>query len=74
MWCAVARRARGHHSNETLLTQTVFNHTRSDRKVRLVTALQVDYGADVERAMQILREVAVRHPRVLKDPLPQRCW
>lgn len=54
--------------NETLMTQTVLNYTHSDSKVRLATRVRVDYGADVERAMRILREIALRHPRVLQDP------
>ena len=56
--------------NETLITQTVVNHTHTDAKVRLATQIQVDYGSDIEQAMRILVDVARRHPRVLADPPP----
>jgi small-conductance mechanosensitive channel len=56
--------------NETLITQTVINHTHSDAKVRLATQVQVDYGSDIEQAMRILTDVARRHSRVLADPPP----
>jgi len=56
--------------NETLITQTMVNHTHTDAKVRLATQIQVDYGSDIEQAMRILVEVARRHPRVLADPPP----
>ena len=56
--------------NETLITQTVINHTHTDTKVRLATQVQIDYGADVEQAMRILADVARQHPRVLADPPP----
>ncbi len=56
--------------NETLITQTVLNHTHSDTRVRLATRVQVEYGSDLEQAMRILVEIAQRHPRVLGDPPP----
>jgi len=56
--------------NDTLINTTVLNHTLSDSKLRLATTVQVGYGTDVDRAMEILREVAARNPRVLKDPAP----
>jgi small-conductance mechanosensitive channel len=56
--------------NETLITQTVLNHTHSDTRVRLATRVQVEYGSDLEQAMRILVEIAQRHPRVLSDPPP----
>ena len=56
--------------NETLITQTVINHTHTDTNMRLATQVQIDYGADVEHAMRILVDVARQHPRVLADPPP----
>lgn len=56
--------------NDTLINTTVLNHTLSDSKLRLSNTVQVGYGADVERAMAILREVAEQNPKVLKDPAP----
>jgi small-conductance mechanosensitive channel len=56
--------------NETMITQAVINHTHSDAKVSLSTQIQVDYAADIERAMRIMVDVAARHPRVLADRPP----
>lgn len=56
--------------NETLITQTVINHTHTDATVRLATQVQIDYAADVEQAMRLLVDVARRHPRVLAEPPP----
>jgi small-conductance mechanosensitive channel len=57
--------------NETLITQTLINHTHTDTRVRLATQVQVDYGTDIVRALRLLADLALRHPRVLADPPPQ---
>jgi small-conductance mechanosensitive channel len=56
--------------NDTLITSTVINHSFSDRKARVLIALQVSYDSPLEQAMQIMREAAIDHPRVLVDPEP----
>lgn len=56
--------------NETLIASTVINHSLSDRRARVLLPVQVSYEGDLEQAMDIIRQVAVRHPRVLKDPAP----
>ncbi|MBL8533922.1 MAG: mechanosensitive ion channel [Betaproteobacteria bacterium] len=56
--------------NETVITSTVVNHSYSDRRVRVDGNVQVGYGADVELALEALREVCRRHPRVLPSPEP----
>ena len=56
--------------NETLITQTVINHTHGDTKIRLATQVQVDRGTDIDRAMRLLVDIARRHSRVLADPPP----
>src|SRR3990170_1832354 len=56
--------------NETLITQTVINHTHTDATVRLATQVQIDYAADIEQAMRLMVDVARRHPRVLAEPPP----
>ncbi len=56
--------------NETLITQTVINHTHTDATARLATQVQIDYAADIEHAMRLLVDVARRHPRVLVEPPP----
>ena len=56
--------------NDTLVTTTVLNHSYSDKRVRLAVRVQVAYRTDVAEALRILTEVALRHPRVVRDPEP----
>jgi small-conductance mechanosensitive channel len=56
--------------NESLITQTVINHTHGDTKIRLATQVQVGRGTDIERAMHLLTDIARRHALVLADPPP----
>jgi small-conductance mechanosensitive channel len=56
--------------NELLITTKVLNHSLTDNKVRQALEVQVAYGADVERALRLMEAIAVRQPRVLKDPAP----
>jgi len=56
--------------NETLIAQTVLNHTHTDRNLRVACPVSVGYGTDLDRAMSILRGVALAHPRVLHRPDP----
>lgn len=57
--------------NETLITSTVINHTYTNREIRVAIPVQVGYQTDLKQAMQIMLEVAGRHPRVLADPEPR---
>ncbi|MBI5909796.1 MAG: mechanosensitive ion channel [Betaproteobacteria bacterium] len=54
--------------NEMLITTTVQNHSYSNRQIRLAIQVQVGYKSDPERAMRLMEEAAVKHPRVLADP------
>jgi small-conductance mechanosensitive channel len=56
--------------NETLIAQTVLSHTHSDRNLRIACPVSVAYGTDLDRAMSILRGVALANARVLRDPEP----
>jgi len=56
--------------NDILVTTTVLNHSYSDRKVRLAVRVQVSYGTDVPAALALLREIALRQARVLREPEP----
>ncbi len=56
--------------NETLISSAVINHSYTDRKVRVMLPLQVSYEGDLEQAMELMRQVALRHPRVLHEPAP----
>ena len=42
----------------------------SDQTTRIMINLGVAYGADVDRAMLIMEEVATAHARVMEDPAP----
>jgi small-conductance mechanosensitive channel len=56
--------------NEALIATTVLNHTYSDRNMRVACPVSVAYGTDLDRAMSILKDVALAHGRVLRDPEP----
>lgn len=56
--------------NETVITSAVINQSYTDRKVAIAMSVQISYESDLELAMQILGEVAKRHPRVLPEPVP----
>lgn len=57
--------------NEMLVSSVITNETFSDPKVRIATQVQVAYGSDLERALNILVAVAQAQPRVLADPPPK---
>jgi small-conductance mechanosensitive channel len=59
--------------NETLITQSVTNHSFTDRKVLVKVAVSVGYGSDVDRVFAVLLGIARRQPRLLADPAPS-CW
>ncbi|MCX8085995.1 MAG: mechanosensitive ion channel [Rhodocyclaceae bacterium] len=57
--------------NEMLVSSTIANETFSDPKVRLATRVQVAYGTNLERALELLVAAAAQEPRVLADPPPK---
>jgi len=56
--------------NDTLISSTVINHSYSDRNARVQMPIQVSYDSQLAHAMQIIKDVAKRHPRVLQSPEP----
>jgi small-conductance mechanosensitive channel len=56
--------------NEMLVATPVVNHSLSSREVRVTVKVAVAYAADLDRAVEILRECALAQPRVLKSPEP----
>ena len=56
--------------NETFITQTVLNHSLTNRKVRIGLPVQISYGSDLEKAMVLMAGAAKANPRVLDDPQP----
>lgn len=57
--------------NETLIASAVINHSLTDRKARVLLPVQVSYEGDLEHAMEIMRRVALQHPRVMQAPAPE---
>ncbi len=56
--------------NDTLITATVLNNTYADKQLRLAVKVSVAYSTPVEPVLELLAEIASRHPRVLKEPPP----
>jgi small-conductance mechanosensitive channel len=56
--------------NELLIATTVLNHSYSNRQIRVALDIQIAYRSDLQRAMQLMQEVARRHARVLAEPPP----
>ncbi len=57
--------------NEVLVSSVVRNESLTDTKMRVALPVQIGYGDDVERAMQILCDAARAQGRVLADPPPK---
>ncbi|MBE0614003.1 MAG: mechanosensitive ion channel [Burkholderiales bacterium] len=57
--------------NELLISTTVLNHSYSNRQIRLGLDIQIAYRSDLQKAMQLMEEVARKHSRVLADPPPK---
>jgi len=53
--------------NETLITQTVVNHSLSKPNVRIALPVQVSYDTDLEQAEALMLEAANSHVRVVHD-------
>lgn len=53
--------------NETLITQTVINHSLSKPNVRIGIPVQVSYDTDLEQAQSLMLDAARGHARVIQD-------
>jgi potassium-dependent mechanosensitive channel len=56
--------------NKEFVTGRLMNWTLTDSINRVVVAVGVAYGSDIDKAMAALHKVAEEHPAVLKDPAP----
>jgi small-conductance mechanosensitive channel len=56
--------------NETLISNTVVNHSFSDRRMMLRLGVQISYQSPLEKALEILTDVAKRQARILVEPAP----
>jgi small-conductance mechanosensitive channel len=57
--------------NTDLVTNQVTNWTLMDRHAQGTIAVGVAYGSDVSLVMQTLKECALAHPGVMKNPEPR---
>ncbi len=57
--------------NKEFVTKQVINWSLSDSVVRVEIPVAIAYGADVDRALAKLTEVAQAHEHVLDDPKPR---
>jgi potassium efflux system protein len=57
--------------NKEFVTGRLVNWSLSDTVLRVEVRVGVAYGSDVQRALAILREVALRNERVLREPCPE---
>ncbi|TFG97511.1 MAG: mechanosensitive ion channel, partial [Myxococcales bacterium] len=57
--------------NKEFVTGRHVNWSLSDTVLRVEIRVGVAYGSDVARALALLREVALRSERVLRDPRPE---
>lgn len=56
--------------NENLVTSEVINWSYTDKAVRMRLPVQISYGDDPEKAMQVMLQCASASTRVLRDPEP----
>lgn len=57
--------------NETLITSIVVNHSSVEHRTRLQLPMQVSYASPLERAQEILYEIARNNKRVLTEPIAE---
>lgn len=56
--------------NEMLIINPVINHSFTDHKALVKMPVQVSYESPLELAMQLISDIAKKHPRVLATPAP----
>jgi small-conductance mechanosensitive channel len=57
--------------NSNLISDQVTNWTLSDRRRRIVVPIGVAYGTDPQLVLDLLLDLASKHPDVIGDPEPQ---
>ena len=57
--------------NKEFITSQLINWTLSDPITRVIIPVGIAYGSDTQKARDILLQVALNSPFVLKDPKPQ---
>ena len=59
--------------NDSVITNTVLNHSYSDTKIALKTPVTVAYESDIQLAMALFLSAGKSQVRVLTDPEPSVC-
>lgn len=54
--------------NKEFITNQLLNWSLSDQVIRRILEVGVAYGSDMDKAMAIVRDVAMEHPLILVDP------
>ncbi|APV48262.1 hypothetical protein BWI17_00355 [Betaproteobacteria bacterium GR16-43] len=54
--------------NETLITQSVTNHSFSDKRAVVKVAVVVPFDADLDRVLAVVKDVGAGHPLAMRDP------
>jgi small-conductance mechanosensitive channel len=57
--------------NSQLVSNAVHNYSHEDKRIVVESTVQVAYSTDLDRAIEVLQEVASRNPYALADPPPQ---
>ncbi|UCF96443.1 MAG: mechanosensitive ion channel [Spirochaetaceae bacterium] len=56
--------------NSQLVGNSIHNYSYNDRRIIVVNRVQVSYSTDLDRALEVLLDVASRNPYSLKDMAP----
>ncbi len=56
--------------NESFISSKIINWTLSDERRRKTLNIKVAFESDIETVLEIMRDVALTHESVLKDPAP----
>ncbi len=56
--------------NESFISSKIINWTLSDERRRKVLEIKVAFDSDIDTVLNIMKEVAIAHESVLKDPEP----
>jgi small-conductance mechanosensitive channel len=56
--------------HDTVMTTAVTNHSNAEHKTRVLMPILVSYDTDMKLAINIAKNIADKHPRVLQDPSP----
>ncbi len=56
--------------NSKLVDNTIHNNSYSDRRIIIVSSVQVSYSSDLDRVIEVLMEVGRANPYGLLDPPP----